>query len=590
MNKSGMAIHSDTSFDEAEAVRFLSDVLEKGHRIKTFFKENDKTPNYDGSFELVDNNGGPIKKFNVQIKKCSGVKSNVHSNGLKTYYYDMDTSFLYYVKNKVTEGPAIYFIVDIKNREIFYKYLSDEFLIELSFENKQHVRCLLTDDDRITDTYSFYKAMLKIATERNELFSLCDKDELRYLQEAIDYVNNIMNNDLKTIKEHMFPDLWRFSLCISNNPEMHIAIESGCRQKNIQGENTQVFGLYPQFIGDKSHDIIRFKNDSFYQLYDFTGTQNAKEYCKEVIGRIVKSFCSRIPYDLLPDAVLTELVYEKAMYIHNMLYRERGEIGLLEAISDINVLCHYVKHIINNTCLTENEAKFYSFLMNNLKNGIPVLVFNPFMFSNVKKEILSFAEKDQRKHDNDFTDLGIYDDVFRNYIEVIMEMRKRKMILITPVWNHKPMGFRNQKGFSINTVKEICKDWFARLIELYDIIYKKVFGKNLTYKFLGVINYCFDKKAVNDFESFINATYIRHIIDDNRLLITYDDSLGVYENSPKDNYKIGKGDLFGPFLRDFNGNLLYNGLRCFIYQGLCEGLGLKCDGIHFDNRQVKLFG
>ena len=69
-----MAIHSEDSFNEAEEIRILSNKLEEKRRIKTFFKENDKTPNTDGFFELVAEDKTPQKQFVVQIKKVNSLE------------------------------------------------------------------------------------------------------------------------------------------------------------------------------------------------------------------------------------------------------------------------------------------------------------------------------------------------------------------------------------------------------------------------------------------------------------------------------------------------------------------------------------
>lgn len=64
-----MSIHSIESFDESESIKLLKDVLESKHTIKIFFGDNEKTPNHDGFFELVDSTLAPRKQFIVQIKK-----------------------------------------------------------------------------------------------------------------------------------------------------------------------------------------------------------------------------------------------------------------------------------------------------------------------------------------------------------------------------------------------------------------------------------------------------------------------------------------------------------------------------------------
>lgn len=55
MSNSMISKHSKSAFDESESIRILEELLESTREIKTFFSENDRTPNYDGTFELVNN-------------------------------------------------------------------------------------------------------------------------------------------------------------------------------------------------------------------------------------------------------------------------------------------------------------------------------------------------------------------------------------------------------------------------------------------------------------------------------------------------------------------------------------------------------
>lgn len=119
MPKFGMSKHDQSSFNESEAVNFLSSVLESKHTIKTFFSANDRTPNHDGFFELVDEESTPKKQFIVQIKKTENLKPNIQGKNKGKYVYNLKTNFLCYVKEKVTESPAIYFVVDITAKKDF---------------------------------------------------------------------------------------------------------------------------------------------------------------------------------------------------------------------------------------------------------------------------------------------------------------------------------------------------------------------------------------------------------------------------------------------------------------------------------------
>ncbi len=98
-----MAQHSNTSFIEKEAIRILSSFIEEKRMAKTFFNENDKTPNYDGFFEILSTKHLgkiPKKQFIVQIKGTENLKYILTGVNKGKYKYLLDTKFLYYVKEK----------------------------------------------------------------------------------------------------------------------------------------------------------------------------------------------------------------------------------------------------------------------------------------------------------------------------------------------------------------------------------------------------------------------------------------------------------------------------------------------------------
>ena len=208
----GMAKHSESSFDESDAIRMLSQKIEEKHQFKTFFKENDKTANHDGFFELIDKDHTPRKQFIVQIKKSKSITRSSTNRHKGLYPYDLETKFLYFVKEKVTENPAIYFVVDIDNSRIFYLYLSDEKLMSLDFENKNSVRYWFCEDEILDDIDSFYYKMLQISSDRNKRFINKKPEEIAELQDAADYINTLLNGELKNIKKVVFPNLWRFGI------------------------------------------------------------------------------------------------------------------------------------------------------------------------------------------------------------------------------------------------------------------------------------------------------------------------------------------------------------------------------------------
>ncbi|QAS69320.1 DUF4365 domain-containing protein [Oenococcus sicerae] len=120
--------------------------------MKTFFKQNDRTPDYDGTFELFTPDRKSSKQFIVQIKKTSNLKPGEQGKNRDKYLYDLETNFLYYAKERVNESPAIYFVVNIVMNKVFWLYLSDDKLMELNFEGKGKVRYVFSQNEILSET------------------------------------------------------------------------------------------------------------------------------------------------------------------------------------------------------------------------------------------------------------------------------------------------------------------------------------------------------------------------------------------------------------------------------------------------------
>lgn len=139
MNLGGYDKHT---FSESSGNRILGEILEKTRLVKVHFNELDKTPNFDGYFELCKNASRkkvPIGRFDVQIKTMSLKYSNDNSKGqISDYKYLCETKILNSVKQGITCNPAILFLVDIATKEVFFIHISPEFVISLSLTVISH--------------------------------------------------------------------------------------------------------------------------------------------------------------------------------------------------------------------------------------------------------------------------------------------------------------------------------------------------------------------------------------------------------------------------------------------------------------------
>ena len=285
MSNSMISKHSKSAFDESESIRILEELLESTREIKTFFSENDRTPNYDGTFELVNNECEPVKQFIVQIKKVDKLIQNTKGKNIGKYDYSLKTNFLQYVKDRVTECPAIYFVVDLSTKKVFWIYLSDETLMRLNFEGKKTVTYHFQETEFISDINSFILEMRHIAQERNRLFVYKTSQQISELQDAVDYLNQHLNGDLKKIKERVLPNLWRIGIKYSSNHDIQFNKTAfpinGCVALYPQMRGILDTGVRENDLIRRTNEILARRGENFYSIFECAEScvEDFKNYC-----------------------------------------------------------------------------------------------------------------------------------------------------------------------------------------------------------------------------------------------------------------------------------------------------------------------
>ena len=591
MNRPGMAKHSESAFNEADAIRLLADLLESEHTIKTFFKENDRTPNLDGFFELVGNDGDPKKQFIVQIKKTKALECATSGKYRGKYVYDLETAFLYYVKAKVAENPAIYFVVDIDNNRVFYIYLSDSLLMQLNFEGHNTIRFGFDKKNIISNLSLFYKELDEIATQRNKKFVYKTEEEIAIMQEAVEYLNSLLDSDFKKIKDHIFPGLWRFGIGMTQSDQFEIRHYSQeLKEESIyHPEKTNMFCLYPQYKGKLDPGVSEFRGDGYFRKFDCIGKQTPMEYIKENLGKIIKDFCQDPPYDLLPDIVLVELTYNHALQIHHY-FADDEVLKPSECLSETIMLFRYIDHLIFEEPDSEKEKDFK---MRILKDMRRISLFDSFAWQTMIPSLRDF----KREHGEDpaakihaKTVFDLVGEESIKYYVALSSLAKRQISFITSLWKYNPIDFLERRAYLENEIKPICEQWFEKLPDVYHEFYNKVFENNMKYIFSREIEYCIDDNKDGYLTVIANARV--YVGKNNSLDITY--KKPISKDFSDDDVQRGlihiqSGELFGASLMNRIPTLYYDGIRCFLYQGICDALKLKCEGININHRRERLF-
>ena len=142
------------SFQESAGNRIIAQELEKNRRIKTYFSENDKTPNTDGYFEILGDGGVPVRRFVVQIKST---ESDQKIQKLEQGKYVSDAAFFQYIQNKTDSNPAMFFVIDVENAKTYFKHLTPEYLQSLYLRENQETVTVCFDSNEMLDEEKFYE-------------------------------------------------------------------------------------------------------------------------------------------------------------------------------------------------------------------------------------------------------------------------------------------------------------------------------------------------------------------------------------------------------------------------------------------------
>jgi len=325
-----IAKKAESSLQEKEGVRILESKLENDGLIKTFFHTSDTIPNQDGYFTLYNFNNDPKKEFVVQIKTCKEIKKN--DKGV--YYYDIDTKFINYVATQVCESPAIIFVVDMKSKIVFWRYLSKEFLEANDFTNNEQktARLFFTCFDVVEDVENVFVLQLKtiIAERKIKRSDIASEDVFEY-QKAFDRINNLFDIDFCKLKEVVYSNTWKFGIGYNKtkiDSKTYKQIQAERKKYNIgTAPYTTTFGVYQVLKGeDKSafHNIkaawigdekareemaaLGIESIAGTNAISKTIEEAANEWLERTIRNLIKIKAPFVKF--MPDEVLHEIAFK----------------------------------------------------------------------------------------------------------------------------------------------------------------------------------------------------------------------------------------------------------------------------------------
>lgn len=147
---------TENDFKESDSVSIAKKIIEEGRKCKTHFLEMDRTPNFDGRVSILQN-GFERLIVDIQIKTLP--QGTVSDTGFK---FVCDTKIFNCVKFRVTANPVALFVVDIEQKRLFFKVLTNDYMENLNINNEDNKTISFSIDDQYSDD-TFIKQSYRVA-------------------------------------------------------------------------------------------------------------------------------------------------------------------------------------------------------------------------------------------------------------------------------------------------------------------------------------------------------------------------------------------------------------------------------------------
>ena len=204
------------------------------------------------------------------------------------------------------------FLSEIKNKKLYYKIITKEYIKKINFNNQETKRIKFDDGDLYEENrfieqivnYTKLKTLI-INKDENALVTSYVNGPNKYYQlmrEEIDKVNYRFDHDLKIIKDTLFPNVWKFGIAYNKAAKGFILgiykIYKGSNDtlvKNFDIKNNYMLSTFSNIDGNISDVLKDWTNkciNEFYNVYML----HPKFCCNDVLSEIVFNFLDNITY------------------------------------------------------------------------------------------------------------------------------------------------------------------------------------------------------------------------------------------------------------------------------------------------------
>ena len=154
---------------DEDGVLCIRGLLKHTQAIAHKVESHDKTPNVDGSIELVDDEDRPVGELTIQAKTYKSKYQEQNKADVPAYF----VAYASRMRNKV----CVFFSVDANANKIYWKYISDDYIREFQKRGDNAIHGYLFTKDEILSNENVHETINRWKQIFNEKIALLIKEK-----------------------------------------------------------------------------------------------------------------------------------------------------------------------------------------------------------------------------------------------------------------------------------------------------------------------------------------------------------------------------------------------------------------------------
>jgi len=370
------AEYPKTGYPESESILCVQNLINRS-RIKAHISENDKTPNHDGFFELLDENRKPIGKVTIQVKTLAAgeVKFSCPSE-LPAY-------------SRTLSEPFLLLCADATNHRAFWKHI--EWAMPEFKQAQKTFTIHFADADSIDAEGNYLERWISICDDyrkRVDGYLLLKQEadnvgvtdgitqeQIQDFQCMIDTINLQFESKWSVLKNRYFPSIWKIGAGIIDITTGGVQyqlyqIPYGKSELLVRKVSSSDFGF------EAMVQNINILNLAWHSQSSWEGRKAGLEFIKGYVNKALKTYKFKVRGNVLATEIVTSFVRHYAVFL---------ELQAQEEYDFQDLRARILARFFNSTWLSQHSSQIRQIGLGDIycncivKNGSIPITHHPMM-------------------------------------------------------------------------------------------------------------------------------------------------------------------------------------------------------------------